>query len=123
MRIQRAAVVCVNREPQPGERIKAGIFTQSRRPLLRAGAKRRRSPRAVSEGTGQPPKGGTQGRVSRPSHPSRGYRGGSGARAARGHRRDRGTCERRRGIGLSRGDKGGDSEGGQGDNRTSGERR
>lgn len=52
MRIQRAVVVCVNREPQPGERIKAGIFTQSRRPLLRAGGKRRCSPRALSEGKG-----------------------------------------------------------------------
>lgn len=68
MRIQRAVVVCVNREPQPGERIKAGIFTQSRRPLLWAGGKRRCLPRAVSEGTGQLPRGGTQGRVSRPSH-------------------------------------------------------
>lgn len=79
MRIQRAVVVCVNREPQPGGRIKAGIFTQSRRALLRAGGKHRCPPRAGSEGTGQLPRGGTQGRLSWPSHCCRGHRGGSGA--------------------------------------------
>lgn len=33
MQIQRAVVVCINREPQARERIKDGIFTQSHRPL------------------------------------------------------------------------------------------
>lgn len=63
MRIQRAAPVCANREPQPGERIQAAMFTQSRRALRRAAGKRRCSSRAVRG------RAGTQGRVLLPSHP------------------------------------------------------